>query len=252
MSSTTFLKWFTEKLLPNLPPNRKCLIIMDNARYHKCLEGIPKMAKMLKAELQKWLEDRGIDFDRKMLKPELQQMVKKSARIAVELLTEEKGHKILWSVPYHPELNPIELCWGISKRHVAATYSQTNSSTEEALMARVFEGFDKCTPDVWRGCCAHVKDFEDAYAAQDLRDDVEFIIELDSEDEEEDNAADAAADQELLENIQEREFGGEIVQDVELEQAVDKIEKLTKKILPKRTRTKPGTLFDGVIWEIED
>lgn len=37
----------------------------------------------------------------------------------VDEMAKKQGHKILRTPPYHPELQPIELCWGIVKNHIA-------------------------------------------------------------------------------------------------------------------------------------
>ena len=59
MNSKIFMRWFEKNLLPNLlTPS---IILMDNARYHKCLdedfalERTP--SKMTKPQLQKYLSD---------------------------------------------------------------------------------------------------------------------------------------------------------------------------------------------------
>ena len=37
MNGDAFEDWFEEKLLPNLPKNRKCVIVKDNAKYNSRL-----------------------------------------------------------------------------------------------------------------------------------------------------------------------------------------------------------------------
>jgi len=38
---------------------------------------------------------------------------------ALDVLAEESGHQILRTPQYHPELQPIEECWGVVKNHCA-------------------------------------------------------------------------------------------------------------------------------------
>ena len=44
MNGEIFKIWFGEKLIPNLPKNRKTLIALDNAKYHcKLMKKKPSM-----------------------------------------------------------------------------------------------------------------------------------------------------------------------------------------------------------------
>ena len=45
----------------------------------------------------------------------------------VEQILLDRGHKILWTPPYCPELQPIELFWAAGKNHVAAKF-ETNQT----------------------------------------------------------------------------------------------------------------------------
>lgn len=62
--------------------------------------------------------------------------------------------------PYHPQLNPIELIWGIVKRRVAAL----NIDYKEAkLLETVNKEFSAITEEDWRNSCRHVQDIEEDY-----------------------------------------------------------------------------------------
>ena len=37
MNAEVFEKWFANTLIPNLPKDRKVVIVMDNAKYHSLL-----------------------------------------------------------------------------------------------------------------------------------------------------------------------------------------------------------------------
>jgi len=71
MNSANFCKWFTEQLLPNIPP--QSLIILDNASYHNELaEDAFPTPTTSKAQLQHWLKTHHRRAYREdMLKPEL-------------------------------------------------------------------------------------------------------------------------------------------------------------------------------------
>ena len=65
MDGDTFLKWFREQLIPNIPPNS--VIIMDNASYHSMRgEKAPTLSRR-KYEMQNWLADHNIDCDQNMI-----------------------------------------------------------------------------------------------------------------------------------------------------------------------------------------
>lgn len=55
------------------------------------------------------------------------------------------GHRILWLPPYHPDINPIEEGWGVTKEHVG----QVNDGSDFALVKNyIHDGFDKAD-DKW-------------------------------------------------------------------------------------------------------
>jgi transposase len=152
MNNTVFIKWFTEMLLPNL--RGPSLLIMDNASYHSCKQY--NLNTMSKDELRDLLldykdKDSSIQYSNEWKKDELKSklmpLVPKSS--IIEELAEQKGHRVLWLPPYHPELNPIERMWGVAKQHVASTYN--NKSDKIQLIDRMKAGLDKCTPRVWTG-----------------------------------------------------------------------------------------------------
>jgi len=70
MNWDIFKKWFSEKLLPNIPKNS--LIIMDNAPYHNILADNSAPTKnSSKARIYAWLESNGVACDPDCLKAEL-------------------------------------------------------------------------------------------------------------------------------------------------------------------------------------
>ena len=69
MNAETFTKWFTEQLLPHIPPNS--LIVTDNAPYHSMQSNkIPTMSSR-KADMQQWLSGNTIHFDRSWVRAQL-------------------------------------------------------------------------------------------------------------------------------------------------------------------------------------
>lgn len=140
MDAEKFHKWFLEKLLPNIPS--ESLIIMDNAPYHKALApNSPPTPACRKAEIRKWLEENGFPCSRDCLKVELVEILK-TARAEplymVDILAEQFGHEVLRTPPYHPELQPIEICWAIVKNEVGL-HCDFTMKTMEAYLERAFK-----------------------------------------------------------------------------------------------------------------
>ena len=116
-----FSRWFTEQLLPNIP--KHSIIIMDNASYHNTTEEntFPK-SNARKEHLRKWLDDKGIPWGYDLLKSELYALCKPfepKPDYKIDKIAKAAGHSILRTPQYHPELQPIESCWGIVKDYMA-------------------------------------------------------------------------------------------------------------------------------------
>lgn len=59
------------------------------------------------------------------------------------LLLFRYGYHVLWLPPYHPDLNPIEEAWGITKGHVAY---ENDGSDFAKVKALIIEGMEKAGP----------------------------------------------------------------------------------------------------------
>ena len=118
-----FQHWFNEQLLLNLQPCS--LIILDRCPFHTVSRDAMVPSQMKKAELQTWLMDRGIQWEEKWLRARLMQEVDRyrDKKPMVEIVAEEKGHKVLFLPVHHPELNPIELVWATVKNYCGAVFS---------------------------------------------------------------------------------------------------------------------------------
>jgi len=57
----------------------------------------------------------------------------------VSEMAKKHGHEILRTPPYQPELQPIELCWGIVKNHISRNCDGTRSN----LKSQTDSGFAK-------------------------------------------------------------------------------------------------------------
>lgn len=121
MDWDNFSRWFIEKLLPNIQKNS--IIIMDNASYHNTIEenSFPR-SNSVKEDLRKWLDDTKIPWGQDLLKVELYALCKiyqPEPNYKIDKIAEAAGHSILRTPPYHPEFQPIEMCWGVVKNYMA-------------------------------------------------------------------------------------------------------------------------------------
>lgn len=160
MDWDNFSRWFTEQLLPNIP--ERSIIIMDNASYHNASEenSFPK-SNSTKENLRKWLDDKGVPWGQDLLKAELYALCKSNEpkpEYKIDKIAEAGGHSILRTPQYHPELQPIEMCWGIVKNYMAKhcdftlqklrdnlplAFSQVTSETCRKLIAKIVTEEDK-------------------------------------------------------------------------------------------------------------
>jgi transposase len=165
-----FLKWFTEMLLPNIPENS--LIIMDNAPYHNILSDIsPPTPQCSKKRIKEWLEHNKMYCRDDCLKPELVEILKKIAAepiYAVDEIARSHGHEVVRTPPYHPELQPIETCWGVVKNHVARKCDFTMNNLIEQLEV----GFSKVTAKTCEEIITEVRKIEDEFWTEDMKMDV--------------------------------------------------------------------------------
>jgi transposase len=167
MNADQFQKWFSEMLLPNIPSNS--IIIMDNATYHKALaEESAPIATSSKEKIRNWLEKNDIPCRDDCLKVELVTMLNKIApnpTYIIDEMADKNGHTVLRTPPYHPELQPIELCWGIVKNEVARNCNFTMQNLENQL-----EGaFKKVTAEMCTKIIKKIRQTEDKFWEEDAR-----------------------------------------------------------------------------------
>jgi transposase len=148
-----FIKWFEEQLLPNLG-DTPCVIMMDNAAYHLVYsKTVPRPYKMKKAELLEYLLSKGqstTDQDGRqlpvlLLRAKVREYIEKNEVSAVIELAKKGNHKILFTPPYHSDLQPIELVWALVKGNVARLYS--NGRTMDQLEKQLKDEFKDLTKE---------------------------------------------------------------------------------------------------------
>ena len=168
MNWKVFSEWFSQQLLPNIPENS--LIILDNAPYHNVLaeNAFPKKGHSIQ-KFKQWLTHNEIPWQENMLKAELYELCCRFApkpEFSLDKLAFEKGHTILRTPPYHPELQPIEKCWGVVKNHIAANNDFTSMEKVKSLLE---EGFLKVTPQTISGISKKIKKQEDDFWIEDSK-----------------------------------------------------------------------------------
>lgn len=179
MNWENFSRWFTEQLLPNIPKNS--LIILDNASYHNVLvqERFPSNTSK-KEELREWLTCNSHPWRDDMLRSELYEECVNHAPVPefrLNLLAAAEGHTILRTPQYHPELQPIEICWAVVKNYMADNCDFTITG----LRNRLPEAFAKVTATTCTKIISEVRGKEDEYWEDDELLDAE--TELDAQEE---------------------------------------------------------------------
>lgn len=109
-----------------------------------------------------WLNDNKIPFSRDCIKDELVELLKKFApepTYAIDHIAKSSGHKVIRTPPYHPELQPIELCWGVLKNAVGRNCDFSMKNLEKQLA----QAFAKVTPSTCKKVIRKVKDVEDEF-----------------------------------------------------------------------------------------
>ena len=161
MNHELFTKWFIKELLPNIP--KESLIIMDNASYHNALsDDSPLTSSCKKDRIASWLENIGATIPDDCLKAELVEILKKidpSPLYALDEMAAKQGHQILRTPPYHPELQPIETCWGILKNQIA----RNCDFTMDNLLKQLDHAFDGVTAKTCSRLIRKIQKIEDDF-----------------------------------------------------------------------------------------
>lgn len=165
MNWSNFSKWFETQLMPNVPENS--IVVLDNAKYHNVFveDAFPNSGST-KEELRNWLTRNDHAWHADMLKSELMEKCVRWAAVPefkLDRLATSKGITILRTPPYHPELQPIEICWAVVKNHVANNCDFTMKGLRETLP----EAFRKVTAETVQKVMEKVVKQEDQYWHED-------------------------------------------------------------------------------------
>jgi transposase len=167
MNANTFQKWFAEKLLPNIPKNS--YIVLDNAAYHNCLsEDSAPTPNCSKKRIFDWLSANKIPCADDVLKAELIEALIKIApepTYVIDVMARQYGHEVIRTPPYHPELQPIEICWGVVKNEVARNCKFTMKDLEEQLE----NAFSKVTSTTCEKIIEKIRNVEGKFWNEDVK-----------------------------------------------------------------------------------
>ena len=151
----TFGAYFREKLMPLL--EESSLIIMDRAAYHTpAADSEFHVKKAKKPELLEYLIGKGVALQPKSSTQELKAIALEIcpyARTYLEVDAEKAGHRVLYTPPYHPELNPIEMAWSMVKKHM---YQRNKPDTNSLCIDILPKSFPYVTPSVASKLFSHV------------------------------------------------------------------------------------------------
>lgn len=191
MTADLFEKWFSQQLLPNIPPNS--VIVLDNASYHsRILNKIPNNSTK-KEDILKFMRKKNMEIPVKVpIKRELLKRIKEQNfknEYVIDNLSNIHGHTLLRLPPYYCIFNPIEMVWGtIKKRLRKCNNSPTLSAIVVDHIRQVINDIDNT--DLWKNCVRHVIEKENEYPT--LPPSAPIIIQLDNDSSSESEDSDAS------------------------------------------------------------
>ncbi len=144
------------------------------ANHNTLSEHSPPTPLCSKKKITEWSEQNRIYCRDDCLKPELVEILKKLApqpSFAVDEIARSCGHEVIRTPPYHPELQPIETCWGVVKNHIA----RHSDFTMKNLIEQLDAGFAKVTSKTCEEIIKKVRTIEDDFWTGDLQFDEQEI-----------------------------------------------------------------------------
>ncbi|OQR85346.1 hypothetical protein ACHHYP_11920 [Achlya hypogyna] len=196
-NSELFEMWF-HNLCRTLAVNfGTCIIHLDGARNRKRVLNPGPANKWLKVDIQSWLKVRGVPFHAWDLKANLlkkAKAAKEPPQYAFVKIASAYSHRVVYTPPYHPELQPIEIIWANVKNRIGANPAKNMEDLESKLKASL----EVVSSNTWEGALRKVQGFEDMYIATA---DDELLAD-EEEDEESDGEDDTCIVGEFLGNIE--------------------------------------------------
>jgi hypothetical protein len=204
MTGAKFVAWLRNRLLPTFAamyPGKKMYLVLDNAGYHKPRDEtwISASKAQNKHKLVHQLLDLGVEqlttvgdqprtvsahrFEASIgqggpSKDDLIAAVQKwldehpdQNRPVVEQLMSDAGHKLVFTPPFCPEVQPIELLWAKIKRYVADRSTHNRSMTEARQQTE--QAFEQITKLFCNSVVKHCHDWIDGFLATDEAEDLQ-------------------------------------------------------------------------------
>lgn len=145
-----FMDWFKTLCKTVKEKHGEAVILMDGAGYHKQrLDNIPTSSSTVDT-IKQWLNSQQIEFRENDLKSDLYKLVldnkEEKIKYAAREHAKEHGHEVYYTPPYHPELQPIEIIWGVMKNPLARKVT-----TMKDLGDRISKSKESITEATWRG-----------------------------------------------------------------------------------------------------
>jgi hypothetical protein len=198
MNSEVYLGWLKNVVLPGIRSSGlKGALIVDRATYHRSITAgtKPSWKYMNKQDIIGWLIDNGGDSlhlppYEKMTVVELRELcsiVAPEVKYEVVELAATFGIPVVYLPVAHPELNPIEKMWAITKAQVLSVHGvsqgeEHRSYTMSELEEHVRSGISKVKVSMWRGVTKRVLEIEEEYMK--LADEDDYGYEGEEEEEE--------------------------------------------------------------------
>ena len=149
-----FMEWCEKKPIPNCPS--RSVIVLDSAKYHNSVvEKIPTKSSTKKA-MTDYLDSHNISYDKKRLKAEIFMLIKAcnpQITYLTDVVTVEKGHRVLRLPVGHCELNLTDLVWAQVKGYAAANNKDFTMAVIERFAK---EGIQNVAAEKWKKCVDYV------------------------------------------------------------------------------------------------
>lgn len=132
----------------------KAIVIMDNAKYHKQLPPDTPKSSNTKKLLLEYCERKGIVTNatsyKSMIWADVIRYINDNVKPIVVKMLEDAGHQVIFTPPYHSDLQPIELIWANVKGEVGRQYD--NNTNFSKVLERLKSAFANLTSKCVKGC----------------------------------------------------------------------------------------------------
>jgi hypothetical protein len=161
MDDVLFISWMRNRFIPSFSlkfPNKKCILILDNATYHHAKGDYYMNASGTKKDIIDKLkilnvQSITVERDRTQVKmrpscwnhrksnvapsaSELSNALKLEIskhpdrqRTEIKKLFDERGWQLIYTPPYTPEVQPIEKVWAFVKNYIASLFTPHRTSS---------------------------------------------------------------------------------------------------------------------------